>query len=140
MSIEASDLLCHWIDVYIRTHLNANFFLKTDIHTDRHTDRHTDMARPRSSSWSLKIKYPVSVFFLCIFQNFLCIFWRKKLNPALPGESQRWALCFWKWESCVDGISLQANLNSTLVFFGPPLCIWRSQKDYKIGFGKMTSI
>ena len=42
MSIEAADLLCHLIDVYIRTHLNAKFCLKTYRHTDIQTYRHTD--------------------------------------------------------------------------------------------------
>ena len=66
------------------------------------------------------------------FSEFPLYILREKLHPeeALPGGSQRWALCFWKWENRVDGISLQANWIATSGFFCPPPNIYWLQTSY----------
>ena len=84
----------------------------------------------------LKLKYPVSWFFLCIFQHFLCIFWESRGNTSRPPRN----LKFWVLLSIphMTGISLWANSYLNVVFTEPTYYIIHLLTTTKKGGEKKT--
>ena len=67
-----------------------------------------------------KLKYTFSGFFLCIFQNFICIFSSLGGGTSWPPRNLKFLVLLIVLQR--NGISLSANLYLTLAFFGPPQC------------------
>ena len=71
-----------------------------------------------------KLKYPVSWFFLCIFENFFCIICQFRGSTSRPPRNLKF-LVFLSIPHR-NGISLSANSYLTFVFSGPPYGGWSS--------------
>ena len=67
-----------------------------------------------------KQKYPVTWFFLCIFQDFLCIFWESRSSTSCPPRNLKSLVLLSIPHR--NGISLLAN--SYLTVFRTPLHVW----------------
>ena len=62
-----------------------------------------------------KMKYPVVGYFLCIFQNFLCIFFYFRGSTSLPPRNLKFSMVLIIPHR--NGISLSANTYLTFAFF-----------------------
>ena len=55
-------------------------------------------------------------------------------------RSQRWALCFWKWESQENGGSLRAKSKMKLLFLQPPLMDSQVYRIWQAGGGRSEEV
>ena len=77
-----------------------------------------------------KLKYSVSWFFLCIFQNFLYIFFESRGSTSRPPRNLKLLVCLIIPHR--NGISLSANLDRIFfIFLDPPPTVYKQNVLWK---------